>query len=64
MTRNGTTITLSIGELAYIGEVNRQLGYKQAELDMAAQWSAMVKPISKVLKQPTFAELQQLRYAS
>ncbi len=64
MTRNGTTITMTIEELAYIGEVSRQFGYAQAEADMAEAWAVMSRRLRKTLRQPTFEQLQHRRYNS
>jgi hypothetical protein len=51
--------------LAHSYEMGRQdgyaAGYAEAERDMAARWHSMWTKTRKVLRRPTFAELQRRR---
>jgi len=47
--------------IVYVGTVSREIGYWQAEADMAAAWAAAARPVQAVLTQPTQAELRVRR---
>lgn len=47
--------------IAYVGTVSREIGYLQAEHDMATAWTKAIRPVQAVLRQPTRGELAQRR---
>lgn len=55
------SVTVTHDELALIGQVSREIGYAQAEAEMAAAWAAAARLIQSVLAMPDRAELARRR---